>query len=102
MVLFKNLVLVLRSFGSRIIFSEIPRFGSTFVAFSYVGSEADVDATEVVPPIEIGDFIDIQGETDDREVAVIESSNSLITFDYLGSVFGQGAQGSSILDNWIY
>ena len=83
--------------GSRIIFSEIPRVGSTFVAFSYVGSEADVDAAEVVPPIETGDFIDIQGETDDREVAVIESSNSLITFDYLGSVFGQGAVGQSVI-----
>ena len=44
--------------GSRIIFTEIPRVGSTFVAFSYVGSEADVDAAEVVPPIEPGDFID--------------------------------------------
>ena len=77
--------------GSRIIFTEIPRVGSTFVAFSYVGSEADVDAAEVVPPIEPGDFIDIQGETEDREVAVIESSNSLITFDYLGSVFGKDA-----------
>ena len=83
--------------GSRIIFSEIPRFGSTFVAFSYVGSEADVDAAEVVPPIEPGDFIDIQGETADREVAVIESSNSLITFDYLGSVFGQNASATAVL-----
>ena len=83
--------------GSRIIFSEIPRVGSTFVAFSYVGSEADVDAAEVVPPIEVGDFIDIQGETEDREVAVIESSNSLITFDYLGSVFGQNAIGQANL-----
>jgi len=83
--------------GSRIIFSEIPRVGSTFVAFSYVGSEADVDAAEVVPPVEPGDFIDIQGETDSREVAVIESSNSLITFDYLGSVFGKDAQGSAAI-----
>jgi len=83
--------------GSRIIFSEIPRVDSTFVAFSYVGSEADVDAAEVVPPIETGDFIEIEGETEDREVAVIESSNSLITFDYLGSVFGQGAIGQSAL-----
>ena len=83
--------------GSRIIFSEIPRFGSTFVAFSYVGSEADVDAAEVVPPVEPGDFIDIQGETADREVAVIESSNSLITFDYLGSVFGNKGQGTALL-----
>ena len=83
--------------GSRIIFSEIPRFGSTFVAFSYVGAEADVDAAEVVPPIEPGDFIDIQGETSDREVAVIESSNSLITFDYLGSVFGQNASATAVL-----
>jgi len=77
--------------GSRIIFSEIPRVGSTFVAFSYVGSEADVDAEVVVPPVEVNDLLDIEGETTDREVAVIESSNSLITFDYLGSVFGKGA-----------
>ena len=83
--------------GSRIIFSEIPRVGSTFVAFSYIGSEADVDSAEVVPPVEAGDFIDIQGEVSDREVAVIESSNSLITFDYLGSVFGQNAEASANL-----
>ena len=83
--------------GSRIIFTEIPRVGSTFVAFSYVGSEADVDAAEVVPPIEPGDLLDIDGETEDREVAVIESSNSLITFDYLGSVFGKDAQGTAVL-----
>ena len=83
--------------GSRIIFSEIPRVGSTFAAFSYVGSEADVDAAEVVPPIETEDLLDIQGETSDREVAVIESSNSLITFDYLGSVFGKGAVASASL-----
>jgi hypothetical protein len=83
--------------GSRIIFSEIPRVGSTFVAFSYVGSEADVEAASVVPPIESGDFIQIQGETTDREVALIESSNSLITFDYLGSVFGQDGQASAVL-----
>ena len=83
--------------GSRIIFSEIPRVGSTFVAFSYVGSEADVDAAEIVPPVEPGDDIRIQGETEDRTVAVIESSNSLITFDYLGSVFGQDATATAAL-----
>jgi hypothetical protein len=83
--------------GSRLIFSEIPRVGSTFVAFSYIGSDQDVEAADVVPPIEPGDFIDIQGETDDREVAVIESSNSLITFDYLGSVFGKGADATAVL-----
>ena len=83
--------------GSRIIFSEIPRVGSTFVAFSYVGSEADVEAATVIPPIESGDFIEIQGETSEREVALIESSNSLITFDYLGSVFGQDGQASAVL-----
>ena len=81
--------------GSRIIFSEIPRVGSTFVAFSYVGSEADVDAAEVVPPIEPGDLLDIQGEVEDRQVAIIESSNSLITFDYLGSVFGRGSEATA-------
>jgi len=83
--------------GSRIIFTEIPRVGSTFVAFSYVGSEADVDATEVVPPVEVGDLLEIQGETEEREVAVIESSNSLITFDYIGSVFGQNASATANL-----
>lgn len=81
--------------GSRVIFSEIPRAGSTFVAFSYVGSEADVDAAEVIPPIEAGDVISIQSETLDREVAVIESSNSLITFEYLGSVFGRGGEATA-------
>ena len=81
--------------GSRIIFAEVPRVGSTFVAFSYVGSEADVDAENVIPPIEPGDSIDIQGETSDRDVAVIESSNSLITFDYLGSVFGKDASATA-------
>ena len=83
--------------GSRLIFSEIPRVGSTFVAFSYIGSDQDVEAADIVPPIEPGDFIDIQGETEDREVAVIESSNSLITFDYLGSVFGKGADATALL-----
>ena len=85
--------------GSRIIFSEIPRFGSTFVAFSYVGSEADVDSDEVVPPVEAGDFLEIEGEVSEREVAVIESSNSLITYDYLGSVFGQNANATANLTN---
>ena len=37
------------------------------------------------------------GETEDREVAVIESSNSLITFDYLGSVFGQNARATATI-----
>lgn len=87
--------------GSRIIFSEIPRVGSTFVAYSYVGSEADVDAAIVVPPIEPGDLLDIDGETSDREVAVIESSNSLITVDYLGSVFGKGASAAASITKGV-
>ena len=49
----------------------------------------------VVPPIEAGDLIEIQGEVSDREVAVIESSNSLVTFDYLGSVFGKDAAAAT-------
>ena len=81
--------------GSRIIFSEIPRFGSTFVGFSYIGSDADVVAATVVPPLESGDLLDIEGETEDREIAIIESSNSLITFDYLGSIFGKDAAASA-------
>jgi hypothetical protein len=77
--------------GSRVIFAEIPRAGSSFVAFSYIGSDADVIASEVVPPIESGDELLIEGEDQDRTVAIIESSNSLVTFDYTGSVFGRNA-----------
>ena len=77
--------------GSRIIFAEIPRAGSTFVAFSYIGSDADVIAATVVPPIEAGDILQIEGEGDPREVALIESSNSLITFEYTGTVKGRNA-----------
>jgi len=78
--------------GSRIIFAEIPRAGSTFVAFSYIGSDADVIAAEIIPPVESGDVLEIEGEDQDRTVALIESSNSLVTFDYLGSVLGRNAQ----------
>ena len=78
--------------GSRIIFSEIPRAGSTFVAFSYIGSDVDVIAATVVPPIEAGDELIIEGEEETRTVALIESSNSLITFEYSGAVQGRGAQ----------
>ena len=74
--------------GSRIIFAETPRAGSTFVAFSYIGSDADVIAATVVPPIEAGDVLEIEGEGSPREVALIESSNSLITFEYTGTVKG--------------
>tara|TARA_B100000614_G_scaffold21360_2_gene17033 strand:+ start:8762 stop:28573 length:19812 start_codon:yes stop_codon:yes gene_type:complete len=77
--------------GSRIIFSEVPRAGSTFVAFSYVGSDVDVIAATVVPPIEAGDELRIDGEEETRTVALIESSNSLITFEYGGSVKGRNA-----------
>tara|TARA_B100000700_G_scaffold311796_1_gene394534 strand:- start:811 stop:2604 length:1794 start_codon:yes stop_codon:yes gene_type:complete len=77
--------------GSRIIFAEVPRAGSTFVGFSYIGSDADVIAATVVPPIEAGDRLDIDGEEFPREVALIESSNSLITFEYTGSVKGRNA-----------
>ena len=78
--------------GSRIIFSEVPRAGSTFVGFSYIGSDADVISATVVPPIESGDELEIEGEEFPREVALIESSNSLITFEYTGSVKGRNAE----------
>jgi len=77
--------------GSRLIFAEVPRAGSTFVGFSYIGSDADVIAATVVPPIEAGDKLEIDGEEFAREVALIESSNSLITFEYTGSVKGRNA-----------
>ena len=83
--------------GSRVVFKETPRVGSTFVGFAYIGSDADVTQSEIVPPIEAGDLLDIQGETEDREVAVIESSNTLVTFEYIGSVFGRDAQGNAAI-----
>ena len=83
--------------GSRIIFAETPRAGSTFVAFSYIGSDADVIAATVVPPIEAGDVLEIEGEGSPREVALIESSNSLITFEYTGTVKGRDASALSTL-----
>ena len=57
--------------GSRKSSSLIPRAGSTFVAFSYIGSDADVVAATVVPPI-VGDILQIEGEADPREVALIK------------------------------
>ena len=62
------------------------------MAFSYIGSDADVIAATVVPPIETGDSLFIEGEEFNREVALIESSNSLITFEYTGSVKGRNAE----------
>ena len=88
--------------GSRIIFAEVPRAGSTFVGFSYIGSDADVIAATVVPPIEAGDQLLIEGEEFRREVALIESSNSLITFEYTGSVKGRNAAAlASIISGQI-
>ena len=84
--------------GSRIIFSEVPRAGSTFVAFSYVGSDVDVIAATVVPPIEAGDELVIDGEEETRTVALIESSNSLITFEYSGAVKGRNAQALATIE----
>ena len=85
--------------GSRIIFSEVPRAGSTFVAFSYIGSDVDVIAATVVPPIEAGDELIIEGEEETRTVALIESSNSLITFEYSGAVQGRGAQALAEIES---
>ena len=88
--------------GSRIIFAEVPRAGSTFVGFSYIGSDADVIAATVVPPIEAGDKLLIEGEEFQRDVALIESSNSLITFEYTGSVKGRNAAAlASIISGQI-
>ena len=84
--------------GSRIIFSEVPRAGSTFVAFSYIGSDVDVIAATVVPPIEAGDRLAIEGEEFEREVALIESSNSLITFEYTGAVRGRNADALATIE----
>ena len=84
--------------GSRIIFSEVPRAGSTFVAFSYIGSDVDVIAATVVPPIESGDILQIEGEDETREVALIESSNSLITFEYSGAVKGRNGDALATIE----
>ena len=83
--------------GSRIIFSEIPRSGSSIVAFSYIGSDADVVAARVIPPIEVDDELFIEGEEFARRVALIESSNSLITYEYNGSVRGRNGSASTVI-----
>jgi len=49
--------------------------------------------------LKFGDKLRIEGELEDRTVAVIESSNSLITFDYLGSVLGNGAEALTEIIN---
>ena len=83
--------------GSRIDFAEAPRTDSKILAFSFVGSDADVEASEIIPPIEVGDELRIQGEIENREVAVVGSSNELTTFDYQGTIEGVGAQLTPIL-----
>lgn len=83
--------------GSRIDFAEAPKSDSKFLAFSFVGSDADVEASEIIPPIEVGDELRIQGEIENREVAVVGSSNELTTFDYQGTIEGVGAQLTPIL-----
>ena len=83
--------------GSRIDFAEAPRTDSEFLAFSFVGSDADVEASEIIPPIEVGDELRLQGEIENREVAVVGSSNELTTFDYQGTIEGVGAQLTPIL-----
>jgi len=85
--------------GSRIDFSEAPKTDSKFLAFSFVGSDADVEASEIIPPIEVGDELRIQGEIENREVAVVGSSNELTTFDYQGTIEGVGAQLTPILSS---
>ncbi|AFK66261.1 structural protein [Synechococcus phage S-CBM2] len=83
--------------GSRIDFAEAPRSESQFLAFSFVGSDADVIASEIIPPIEVGDELRIQGEITNRGVAVVGSSNELTTFDYQGTIQGVGANLVPIL-----
>ena len=52
--------------GSRIDFAEAPRTDSKILVFSFVGSDADVEASEIIPPIEVGDELRIQGEIENR------------------------------------
>ena len=77
--------------GSRIIFSEPPRIGSNFTALSYIGSNADIISEITLNPIESRDIIKLDNESN-RIVDIIQSSNSLHSFEYTGSVNGIDAE----------
>lgn len=77
--------------GSRIIFNEPPRPTSSFLGYVYIGSDEDVISTNILPPVEIGDKIFVDGETSEREVSSIDSTNSISTLGYLGPIDGTGA-----------
>jgi hypothetical protein len=87
--------------GSRINFTEVPRTGSQFIGFAYIGSDADVVQDIVVPEVETDDILSIEGETEDRTVAVIESSNSLVTYNYDGPVYGKSAVLTAVISKGL-
>ena len=49
-------------------------------------------------PVEAGDILQIEGEDETREVALIESSNSLITFEYSGAVKGRNGAALATIE----
>jgi YHYH protein len=77
--------------GSRIIFSEPPRPGTSFLGYVYIGSDNDVIASNILAPIEAGDQIFIDGEEYNRNVLSVDSSSSVSTLGYNGSISGIGA-----------
>jgi hypothetical protein len=87
--------------GSRINFSEVPRTGGQFIGFAYIGSDADVVQDIIVPEVESGDILLIEGETENRTVAVIESSSSLVTYNYEGPVYGKSGILTAVISKGL-
>ena len=55
----------------------------------------------MVPEVEADDILTIEGETEDRTVAVIESSNSLVTYNYEGPVYGKSAVLTAVISKGL-
>jgi len=66
-----------RLFGSVIEFSAAPKFGSSFEAYIYVGSDDDYNDVDIDPPVEAGDVIIQDDQIVPRDINNILSSTRL-------------------------
>ena len=68
--------------GSRLRFTSPPKPGTEFLAYIYIGSEADVQSVEVIPEIETQDIVKLSKEDAPRIVSTVDSVSSIVTFDF--------------------
>lgn len=74
---YDDIISSFRLFGSAIEFTDAPRFGSTFKAFIFVGSDDDYTDVDIEPPVESGDIIIQDDELFPRPVNNVLSSTTL-------------------------